>query len=67
MKKLITDVQKLEIEELLPEHSDALVAMGADLYRKGFIKGAVTTMVSVISGVVFAISISVLKEQKEQN
>lgn len=39
MSKLITDEQKVEIEILSEEHFDALVAYGADLYRKGMFKG----------------------------
>ena len=35
MKTLITESQKREIGTLAVEHSDALIAMGADLYRQG--------------------------------
>lgn len=67
MKKLITNSQRREIEGLAVEHLDALVAYGADLYRQGFIKGAITGMVGVASGVVFTIARRELKGLKEQN
>lgn len=50
MSKLITNEQKREIEQLAVEHSDALIAFGADLYRQGMIKGGVITLAGVIVG-----------------
>lgn len=41
MKPVINESQKREIGALAVEHSDALIAMGADLYRQGLIKGAI--------------------------
>ena len=41
MNKLITETQKNEIEKLAEEHSEALIAYGADMYRKGTIEGAI--------------------------
>lgn len=38
---IITEIQKKEIEQLIPEHTEALVAYGADMYRRGLITGAV--------------------------
>lgn len=38
MKPVINEKQKTEIEALAVEHSDALIAMGADLYRDGLYK-----------------------------
>lgn len=35
MKKVITANQIKEIEKLIPEHEDALMAYGADMYREG--------------------------------
>lgn len=34
---IITEIQKKEIERLIPEHGEALVAYGADMYRQGII------------------------------
>ncbi len=36
---IITEEQKKEFEQLVPEHGEALVAYGADLYRRGAITG----------------------------
>lgn len=33
---IITEIQKKEIEQLIPEHGDALLAYGADMYRQGY-------------------------------
>ena len=65
MKKLITNSQKREIEGLAVEHLDALIAYGADLYRQGFIKGAITGAIGVTAGFVFSIARRELKEIKK--
>lgn len=65
MKKLITDSQRREIEGLAVEHLDALVAYGADLYRKGFVKGAITGMIGITSGFLFVAARNELKEINE--
>ena len=36
---IITDIQKKEIERLIPEHGEALVAYGADMYRHNYRSG----------------------------
>lgn len=38
---IITENQKKEIEHLIPGHEEALVAFGADMYRRGLVTGAV--------------------------
>lgn len=40
MSKLITEEQKREIEKLATEHGEALIAYGADMYRRGIVSGA---------------------------
>ena len=44
---IITEIQKKEIEQLIPEHGEALLAYGADMYRRGIIAGAVTLAIGV--------------------
>lgn len=36
----VTNSKMKEIESLIPEHADALVAFGGDMYRKGIFAGA---------------------------
>jgi len=51
MSFVITEAQKREIENLAKEHSDALIAMGADMYRHGILRGALWTLAGVSIGV----------------
>lgn len=62
MKQVVTETQKREIGALSVEHSDALIAMGADLYRQGLIKGAIIGGVTVAAGM----TISLLKYAKRE-
>lgn len=66
MKPLITESQKREIGALAVEHSDALIAMGADLYRQGLIKGAIIGGLSVTAGFAVSAIRDVRKAEKEQ-
>ena len=66
MKPLITESQKREIGALAVEHSDALIAMGSDLYRQGLIKGAIVGGLSVTAGYVISAIRDVRKTIKEQ-
>ena len=59
MNKITTETQKNEIEKLANEHSDALIAYGADLYRQGMLKGAIIGSICVI------VSVSVLRVVKK--
>ena len=52
MSFVITETQKREIENLAEKHSDALIAMGADMYRRGILTGALWTLAGVSIGVV---------------
>ena len=62
MKELITQEQINEIEELAKDHTPALVAFGADLYRDGFNKGVLHGAVAVGVGVAIAGAVSICKE-----
>lgn len=51
MSKIITEVQKHEIEELANNgHAEALIAYGADLYRQGIYKGAIIGIAGLTIG-----------------
>ena len=62
MKTVINESQKREIGALAVEHSDALIAMGADLYRQGLIKGAIIGGLGVSTGFV----VSMIKSAREE-
>lgn len=49
-KKLITEDQKREIEKLAENHCDALIAYGADMHRRGIIRGAICTYIGLAVG-----------------
>ncbi len=49
---IITEIQMKEIEQLIPEHKEALVAYGADMYGRGIITGAVWLAIGVGCGFV---------------
>lgn len=66
MKPVINERQKREIGALAVEHSDALIAMGADLYRQGLIKGAIIGGLGVTTGFVVSIFRSAKKENKKE-
>lgn len=66
MKPVINEKQKREIGALAVEHSDALIAMGADLYRQGLIKGAIIGGLGVTTGFIVSIFRSVKKETKRE-
>lgn len=66
MKPVINESQKREIEALAVEHSDVLIAMGADLYRHGLIKGAIIGGFGVATGFVVSMIKSARKEIKKE-
>lgn len=66
MKPVINESQKREIEALAVEHSDVLIAMGADLYRHGLIKGAIIGGLGVATGFVVSMIKSARKEIKKE-
>lgn len=51
MKPVITLAQQLEVCELAKEHGDALVAYGADLYRRGLFRGTIIGAAGVLIGI----------------
>lgn len=66
-KKLITEAQKHEIEKLAEDHHEALIAFGADLYRKGIYKGAIIGIAGTVVGIgVGSVISAVMKEVKNK-
>ena len=66
MKPVINESQKREIGALAVEHSDALIAMGSDLYRQGLIKGAIIGGLGVATGFVVSMIKSARGEIKKE-
>ena len=63
---IITEIQKKEIEQLIPEHKEALVAFGADMYRRGLITGAVWLAIGVGCGVIIEVLAEMYKHRKSE-
>lgn len=63
---IITETQKKEIEQLIPEHGEALVAYGADMYRRGIITGAVWLAIGVGCGFIVEGTRKIHKHRKSQ-
>lgn len=57
MSNVITKEQIHEIEELTMEHSDTLIAYGADLYRMGMNDGAKYALQGALQGAITAFAI----------
>lgn len=63
---IITKTQKKEIEQLIPKHGEALVAYGADMYRRGLITGAVWLAIGVSCGFIVERTRNIYKHQKSK-
>lgn len=67
MKTIITEAQKLEIEELAVNHSDALIAFGGVMYRSGWIKGCIATGAAAIVGTLIGKGICIIIDHYKEN
>lgn len=65
-KKIITEEQIIEIENMSKEHFDALVAYGGDMYRQGIFKGAIVATAGIATGVVVSICWKVIKNKRKK-
>lgn len=63
---IITEEQKKEIEQLIPEHKEALIAYGADMYCRGIVKEAVRIALGVGCCFIIDGSIRVYKHWKSK-
>lgn len=64
MYMIITESIKKEIECLIPEHENALVAFGADMYRRGMFIGAFYLTLGFGLGFVIQKSVKMYKHQE---
>lgn len=64
---IITENAKREIESLIPEHEEALVMYGADMYRQGIFTGAFYLALGVGLGFVIQTSVEVYKHRKNED
>lgn len=63
---IITEEQKREIESLIPEHGDALINYGADMYRQGIFKRAGLLAAGMVIGFVIEQSLIIYKDRKSK-
>lgn len=55
MKNTIMTLEAIsEIESLIPDHKEALMRYGAQMYREGIIKGAVTASAGLVCGILLS-------------
>ena len=69
MKKVITANQIKEIEKLIPEHGDALMALmayGADMYREGIFSGFKYALIGIAVGEVATLIFDLANYCKEK-
>ena len=66
MNKIITELQKQEIEELAINHNKALIAYGADMYRSGLIKGAIIGSIGAATGIAISKIYDVIQTKRSQ-
>ena len=66
MNKLITELQKQEIEELAINHNEALIAYGADMYRSGLIKGAIMASIGAATAITISTIYNVIQTKRSQ-
>lgn len=52
MFNIISETDKRELENLAEEHSDVLIAFGAEMYRKGMLNGALAITIGAAIGFV---------------
>lgn len=50
--RLMTPEAIKEIESLIPDHEEALMRWGAQMYREGIVKGAIFTGIGMTLGIV---------------
>lgn len=63
---MITEKQKRDIEQLIPEHEDALAAFGVDIYQRGMITGAVGLTIGVCCGFIVERIMVIYKHRKSK-
>ncbi|GEM_PF-6866186 len=63
---IITDKEMKEIEQLIPEHKESLVAYGAYMYRCGVFTGAAYLAIGVGLGFIIHVSRVIYKDRKSK-
>ena len=59
---LMTPEAIKEIESLIPDHEEALMRWGAQMYREGIVKGAIVVGTGVILGAIGVIATAYVRE-----
>lgn len=67
MFNVITDAQKLEIEQLAENHHDALVGFGGDMYRRGIIAGTVSAVAGFAVIKTIELGVKAIKRHRQTN
>ena len=63
---IIDEEQKKEIEGLIPDHQDALVNYGADMFNQGLLSGMLYTGAGGILGGLLILGFEKIKQKKNK-
>lgn len=65
--RLMTPEAIKEIESLIPDHEEALMRWGAQMYREGIVKGAIFTGTGMLLGMIAGVVKELYFDAKKEN
>lgn len=65
--RLMTPEAIKEIESLIPDHKEALMRWGAQMYREGIVKGAIFTGTGMLLGMIAGVVKELYFDTKKKN
>lgn len=65
--RLMTPEAIKEIESLIPDHEEALMRWGAQMYREGIVKGAIFTGTGMLLGMIAGVVKELYFNTKKKN
>lgn len=65
--RLMTPEAIKEIESLIPDHEEALMRWGAQMYREGIVKGAIFTGTGMLLGMIAGVVKDLYFDTKKKN
>lgn len=65
--RLMTPEAIKEIESLIPDHEEALMRWGAQIYREGIVKGAIFTGTGMLLGMIAGVVKELYFDTKKKN
>lgn len=65
--KLMTPEAIKEIESLIPDHGEALMQYGAQMYRDGIVKGAICACIGMAVGMIASVVKEIYIDTEKKN